>query len=164
VSTETYRINTPLGIMSACAGGGRLLSLTFTADQTAAEAESGQHDPVLRRVRLWLEAYFAGRCPVIQLPLDPAGSPFQKTVWQLLLDIPYGQKQSYGDIARRVASLRAVPHMSAQAVGQAVGKNPIAIIIPCHRVLGADGSLTGYAAGLERKKYLLRLEGCCFIE
>ena len=97
--------------------------------------------------------YFAGGVPDFTLPLNPSGTEFQRKVWEVLLGIPYGQTMTYGAIARELSC------GSAQAVGQAVGRNPIGIIIPCHRVVGADGSLTGYAEGLDRKRALLKLEG-----
>ena len=98
----------------------------------------------------WLDAYFAGAHREIDFPLSPAGTAFQRRVWALLSAIPYGETTTYGALARELG-----PKMSAQAVGQAVGRNPIAIILPCHRVLGAKGQLTGYAGGLEIKKWLL---------
>lgn len=106
----------------------------------------------------WLEAYFAGkelRCPV---PLNPSGTEFQKRIWNRLLEIPWGEACSYGDIAREITAQTGKP-MSAQAVGGAVGSNPISILIPCHRVVGAKGQLTGYAGGLHNKVWLLRHEG-----
>lgn len=122
----------------------------------AAEGET----PVLCRTKLWLDRYFAGQRPDIgELPLAPEGSEFRLQVWQLLCRIPWGQTVTYGQIARELAALRGAAAISAQAVGGAVGHNPISVIIPCHRVVGADGSLTGYAGGLERKKFLLELEG-----
>jgi len=93
------------------------------------------------------------------LPLMPAGTPFQKQVWQLLLTIPHGETKTYGNLAGEMAVILGKEKMSAQAVGQAVGKNPISILIPCHRVVGANGQLTGYASGLDRKSWLLRHEG-----
>lgn len=93
------------------------------------------------------------------LPLAPEGSEFRKAVWKILCEIPYGQVTTYGTIAKRIAKERKLEHMSAQAVGGAVGHNPVSIIIPCHRVIGADGSLTGYAGGIEKKIKLLQLEG-----
>ena len=108
----------------------------------------------------WLDAYFAGQAPSIgALPLRPEGSAFRQEVWKLLCDIPYGHVTTYGLLAQKLAARRGVPHLSAQAVGGAVGHNPLSILIPCHRVVGADGSLTGYAGGIERKKALLTLEG-----
>lgn len=105
----------------------------------------------------WLDAYFKGEAK--DLPrLAPLGTPFQEAVWQLLLEIPKGATTTYGDLARLIAAQRGKDHFSAQAIGSAVGRNPIGILIPCHRVIGADGSLTGYAGGLERKAYLLALE------
>ena len=104
-------------------------------------------------VKAWLERYFAGNPGTVEFPLSPAGTDFQRRVWAILLTIPYGQTTTYGAIAKQLRKT-----MSAQAVGQAVGKNPISIIIPCHRVLGAKGQLTGYAGGLENKKWLLRHE------
>lgn len=115
--------------------------------------------PVLLRARDWLDRYFSGKQPdITELKLAPAGSAFQMEVWQLLCQIPYGQVTTYGAIAKKLSAKKGLASMSAQAVGGAVGRNPISIIIPCHRVVGADGSLTGYAGGLERKKYLLSLE------
>ena len=109
--------------------------------------------PVLRAARLWLDAYFAGERPDAgALPLLPRGTDFQRAVWRELRTIPYGETRRYGEIAARLGS-------SARAVGSAVGRNPISLIIPCHRVLGAKGALTGYAGGLERKEALLALEG-----
>ena len=108
----------------------------------------------------WLDAYFAGRQPdVSALPMAPKGSAFARRVWQLLLEIPYGQTVTYGELAKRLAEQRGLAQLSAQAVGGAVGHNPISIIIPCHRVLGAKNQLTGYAGGLDVKTFLLKLEG-----
>lgn len=114
---------------------------------------------VLRQTKDWLDRYFRGERPTPgELPLAPEGSEFRRTVWRLLCEIPYGQTTTYGAIARTVAACRSGA-MSAQAVGDAVAHNPIAIVIPCHRVIGADGRLTGYAGGLEKKVTLLALEG-----
>jgi len=108
----------------------------------------------------WLDAYFAGERPDISyLPLAAGGTQFQQTVWQLLRQIPYGTVVTYGDVAQEVAKQMGKKRMSAQAIGGAVGHNPISLIIPCHRVVGADGSLTGYAGGLYLKKKLLQHEG-----
>lgn len=116
--------------------------------------------PLLRQAQKWLDAYFAGKAPSPDaLPLRPQGSDFQQAVWKLLLQIPYGKTVTYGQLAARIAQNRGVPAMSAQAIGGAVGKNPISIIIPCHRVLGSQGQLTGYAAGVEKKLWLLHHEG-----
>ena len=109
--------------------------------------------PVLTETARWLDVYFSGKDPDILPPLHPQGSPFRQTVWNILLTIPRGQTMTYGEIARRLGV------HSAQAVGGAVGHNPISILIPCHRVVGSDGSLTGYAGGLDRKTRLLQLEG-----
>lgn len=115
---------------------------------------------VLRQTKDWLGHYFAGEQPAIgQLPLAPKGSAFQQEVWRVLCDIPYGHLTTYGEIARKIAAQRGLASMSAQAVGGAVGHNPISIVIPCHRVVGAGGSLTGYAGGVEKKLRLLTLEG-----
>lgn len=108
----------------------------------------------------WLDRYFSGEKPEpSELSLAPAGGEFRQRVWELLLEIPYGAVVTYGDIARKIAAERGVSRMSAQAVGNAVGHNPIAIIIPCHRVVGATGSLTGYGGGIQTKVKLLELEG-----
>ncbi len=116
--------------------------------------------PVFGLVRDWLDRYFAGERPAIaRIPRAPEGSAFRRQVWDLLCEIPSGSVTTYGAIARRLADARGVPSVSAQAVGGAVGHNPISIIVPCHRVVGASGSLTGYAGGIDRKIALLRLEG-----
>ena len=119
-----------------------------------------QENAVLLRTKKWLDDYFAGRMPaLITLPLAPQGSPFRRLVWQILCQIPYGQVRTYKEIADEVASYEGKDHMSAQAVGGAIGHNPISIIIPCHRVVGVNGSLTGYAGGLDKKAALLQHEG-----
>ena len=121
---------------------------------------SGEEAEIFARTRRWLDAYFAGRQPELSaLPIAPRGSAFAQSVWQLLLEIPYGQTVTYGQLAKRLAEQRGLTRMSAQAVGGAVGHNPISVIIPCHRVLGAKNRLTGYAGGLDVKTFLLKLEG-----
>ena len=117
-------------------------------------------DHVLRLTQDWLDRYFAGGKPdVSELPLAPAGSEFRRVIWRLLCEIPYGEVVTYGELAKKAAAAIGRERMSAQAVGGAVGHNPISIIIPCHRVVGADGSLTGYAGGVDKKAWLLELEG-----
>lgn len=115
--------------------------------------------PILNQTKRWLDQYFAGDAPSpAELPLRPAGTEFRQLIWKLLLQIPYGQTVSYGSLAKKAAAILDKPRMSAQAVGGAVGANPIAIVIPCHRVVGSDGDLTGYAGGLHYKRALLELE------
>ena len=115
--------------------------------------------PVFDAARRWLDLYFAGRRPHFTPPLHLTGTEFRMAVWSLLQEIPYGETTTYGDLARQLAQRLEVPHMSAQAVGGAVGHNPISLIVPCHRVIGADGNLTGYAGGVDKKRRLLALEG-----
>ncbi len=114
--------------------------------RTLGEHIPAEH-PILSDAKRWLDLYFSGECPDFTPPLHPRGTPFQREIWQKLLEIPYGQTRSYGALG------------PARAVGAAVGRNPISIIIPCHRVVAASGRLTGYAGGLDRKTALLRLEG-----
>jgi methylated-DNA-[protein]-cysteine S-methyltransferase len=115
--------------------------------------------PVLANLCAWLDSYFAGEPQPFTGKLAPAGSAFRQEVWQELLRIPYGATTTYGAIAKELANRRGLGRFSAQAVGGAVGHNPISIVIPCHRVVGSNGSLTGYAGGLEKKQILLALEG-----
>lgn len=117
-----------------------------------------QEIPILTEAKSWLDMYFAGEEPKFTPALHPAGSPFRQAVWKMLLQIPYGQTMTYGEIAKKLAQIQKVDHMSAQAVGGAVGHNEISIIIPCHRMVGTNGSLTGYAGGLDKKIALLKLE------
>ena len=114
--------------------------------------------PVLTETARWLDVYFSGKDPGFLPPLHPQGSPFRQTVWDILLTIPRGQTMTYGEIARQLAKKQGLDRMSAQAVGGAVGHNEISIIIPCHRVVGTSGSLTGYAGGIGKKEKLLELE------
>ena len=114
---------------------------------------------VFDQTRRWLDLYFSGREPGFTPALNPAGSAFRRAVWEILLKIPYGKTTTYGQIAREIAAARGLAKMSAQAIGGAVGHNEISIIIPCHRVIGAHGNLTGYAGGIDRKIKLLQLEG-----
>ena len=107
----------------------------------------------------WRDIYFSGRNPDFEVPVRLSGTAFQLEVWEMLRDIPYGQTVTYGEIAERIAQKHGIKRMSAQAVGGAVGRNPVNIIVPCHRVVGKNGSLVGYAGGIERKRYLLLSEG-----
>ena len=115
---------------------------------------------VFGEAREWLDDYFAGKQPAIsRLPLAPIGSEFRQIVWRILTEIPYGAVTTYGEIGKQVARELGKDHMASLAVGGAVGHNPVSIIIPCHRVVGSDGSLTGYAGGLKKKIWLLEHEG-----
>ena len=115
--------------------------------------------PVFELVKKWLDIYFSGRKPDFMPPVHMIGSEFRRQVWKILREIPYGETITYGALAKRIAEEKGLKRMSAQAVGGAVGHNEISIIIPCHRVVGSDGSLTGYAGGIDKKERLLMLEG-----
>ncbi len=139
----------PLGDIALTSDGSALTGLRFAE---APCGEPAQDIPPLAEVCHWLDLYFSGAIPDFTPRLAPQGTPFQQSVWRELLTIPYGQTVSYGHIAKRISC------RSAQAVGGAVGRNPIALIIPCHRVIGSDGCLTGYVYGLDRKQWLLAHE------
>jgi methylated-DNA-[protein]-cysteine S-methyltransferase len=154
----------PLGPIMTASGGDNLVGLWFVGQKyfapNADAFEEKPELPVLLQTTRWLDRYFAGDSPSIDtLPLAPEGGPFRQTVWKLLRAIPYGQCVTYGDIAKQTAALLGKTRMSSQAIGGAVGHNPIAVIIPCHRVVGTSGSLTGYAGGIDKKVKLLQLEG-----
>ncbi len=155
----------PLGDMTLAGDGEALTGLWFdgqryfgaTLGETSEECEE-RESPVLRETKRWLEIYFGGEIPDFTPKLSLRGTAFRLSVWRILLTIPSGRTMTYGEIADRISEERGLLRMSAQAVGGAVGHNPISVIIPCHRVLGSDGSLTGYAGGVERKLWLLRHE------
>ena len=156
-----HAYQSPIGPLYIVSDGISLAKLCFDdpkpASVTAAESDSCP-DQVIRDTIRWLDIYFSGKVPDFTPKISLNGTSFQKEVWDILLTIPYGHTVSYGEIAAMIAEKRGILRMSAQAVGNAVGKNPIPIIVPCHRVIGSDGSLTGYAGGLDRKIYLLSLE------
>ena len=159
----TYRYDSPLGRILLASDGAALTGLWFEGQKYYAAALAGQHEekalPVFGQAKNWLDIYFGGKEPDFTPPLAPAGSEFRREVWELLRSIPYGKTVTYAEFASMIAERRGLAHMSAQAVGGAVGHNPISIIIPCHRVVGSSGSLTGYAGGIDRKIKLLSLEG-----
>ena len=161
VSTCPYA--SPLGGILLAADDIGLTGLWFDGQKYFAGSLPPEHTrqetPILAEARRWLDIYFAGKEPDFTPPLHPAGSAFRQEVWGLLLQIPYGKTTTYGEIARLLSKKMGRPRMSAQAVGGAVGYNEISIIIPCHRVAGANGSLTGYAGGIGKKRRLLELEG-----
>ena len=156
------RYASPLGEMTLASDGEALTGLWFEGQKAPVDAsrarEAEEPLPVFMETARWLDAYFSGKAPGFTPALRLEGTPFRREVWALLLTIPYGQTTSYGALAKRLAEGRGVPRTSAQAVGGAVGANPVSLIVPCHRVVGADGSLTGYAGGLDRKRRLLELE------
>ena len=162
------RYASPLGELTMESDGESLTGLWFEGeifarahapapDGTAKQRE--ERLPPFDEARRWLDSYFSGRAPDFTPPISPAGSDFQRAVWKILLSIPFGHTMTYGEVAGVIARQRGLARMSAQAVGGAVGRNPISIIVPCHRVAGADGSLTGYGGGMDRKQKLLALEG-----
>lgn len=159
---QKCNIRTPLGEMVAMVEQDSLCGLWFAGQKYAPEDIRNwkQHEghPLFVRLRSQLASYFAGQLSAFDVPLAPRGTPFQMAVWALLRAIPAGELTTYGALARKMATQSEGRIPSAQAVGGAVGHNPISIIIPCHRVVGANGSLTGYAGGLDRKAALLALE------
>ena len=152
----------PIGDILLAADDAGLTGLWFQGQKYFArglEKEQEERNlPVFDQTKTWLDLYFSGKEPDFLPPLHLIGTDFQKQVWEILLAIPYGKTTTYGKIAGQIAQRRGLAHMSAQAVGGAVGHNPISIIVPCHRVLGTDGSLTGYAGGVDKKIHLLSLE------
>ena len=161
VSICKYR--SPLGDLLLAADEEGLTGLWFVGQKYYAnglpDGSIWQETKILTETRSWLDIYFSGKEPKFTPPLHPAGTDFRQAVWKMLLQIPYGQTVTYGEIAQQLAAERGISTMSAQAVGGAVGHNKISIIIPCHRVIGADGNLTGYAGGIDKKIALLKLEG-----
>jgi len=155
-------IDTPLGAMTAAARENGLIGLWFVGQRYyPAGTDLWVCEPdhaIFEQTRDYLALYFSGTAGAPEVRLAPSGSSFQKTVWDILTRIPTGQVATYGQIAQYIARNRGLASMSAQAVGGAVGHNPISILIPCHRVVGANGSLTGYAGGLDKKAALLRIE------
>ena len=155
--------SSPLGEILLSADEASLTGLWFVGQKHFASFLKGDEQiadlPVFAETKYWLDIYFTGRKPDFTPNLHMIGTDFQLAVWRILLTIPHGQTVTYGQIAEKLAAERDVPKMSARAVGGAVGCNHISLIIPCHRVIGASGSLTGYAGGVERKVKLLQLEG-----
>lgn len=158
-----YHYKSPLGGMTMASDGTSLTGLWFDGQkyfaEGLAETAAAKTLPVFDEAVRWLDIYFGGRRPDFTPLLNLEGTAFRKEVWKLLLQIPYGQTTTYGELAAQLAALKGLKRMSAQAVGGAVGHNPISIIVPCHRVVGTGGSLTGYAGGLPKKLALLKLEG-----
>lgn len=157
-----HRIPSPMGAVTMASDGKSLIGLWIDGQKydraTLAECREERELPVFRQTEEWLRIYFSGKEPDFMPPLAPRGTAFRQEVWELLREIPYGGTVTYGSIAAEIAKKHGKERMSAQAVGGAVGHNPISILIPCHRVIGADGSLTGYAGGVDKKAALLALE------
>ena len=159
-------LESPVGPLWLTAQGGALTGCWFVNGRFPPELPPQPpretDDPVLAAAKAWLEIYFSGRDPGPTPPLAAEGTPFRQGVWRRLAQVPWGTTTSYGALAADIAAEKGIPKMSARAVGGAVGRNPISLFLPCHRVLGADGRLTGYGGGLENKIYLLKLEGIPF--
>lgn len=160
--TYTHHYDSPLGGILLAADDVGLTGLWFDGQKYFARGLSNeriaQETSVLAEAKRWLDIYFTGKKPDFTPPLHPIGSAFRRSVWDILLRIPYGQTITYGEIARQLAEKQGRPRIAAQAVGGAVGHNKISIIIPCHRVVGTNGSLTGYAGGIDKKVKLLEWE------
>lgn len=159
------KYTSPVGMLTLASDGTNLAGLwiegqKYFEDTISETMESRDELFIFCAAKSWLDRYFAGEHPSIsELPLRPVGNEFRQNVWKFLCEIPYGEVSTYGAIARKMALVMGKQSMSSQAVGGAVGHNPISIIIPCHRVVGANGSLTGYAGGIEIKRKLLKHEG-----
>jgi len=157
-----HHYDSPLGGITMASDGTALTGLWFDGQKYFAAHLSSDHEekalPIFEQADQWLDIYFTGKAPDFTPPLHMRATPFQKAVWDILLTIPYGKTLTYGEIADRIAEQRGLSRMSAQAVGGAVGHNLISLIIPCHRVVGSNGSLTGYAGGIDKKMKLLTLE------
>lgn len=161
----TTEFTSPFGLITLAAHQEKLVAVwienqKYFGETVTTKLIKNNDLPIFKQTIHWLTEYFAGKSPSLnQLPLAPWGNPFRQMVWQILCNIPYGQLTTYGEIAKQVAQKMNKTTMSAQAIGGAVAHNPISIIIPCHRVVGSNGSLTGYAGGIETKIKLLTLEG-----
>ena len=161
--TYISKINSPIGTLTIATDGKNLTGLWMNEQKYFGSTLDNDYQennslPIITQTKKWLKQYFAGQNPKIDFPLAPQGSDFRQMVWNILLKIPYGKLTTYGDIAKQI-SKQTGKEASAQAVGGAVGHNPISIIIPCHRVVGSNDSLTGYAGGINKKIKLLELEG-----
>lgn len=156
------RYTSPIGKITMASDGEALTGLWFDGQKYFAlylDKDNEEKDlPIFDMAKKWLDIYFSGKEPNFKLPLKFTGSEFQNEVWEILYAIPYGKTVTYGEIAKELANRRGIGKMSAQAVGGAVGKNEISVIVPCHRVVGSNGSLTGYAGGIDKKISLLKLE------
>lgn len=161
IYTQWY--NSPLGRILLAADDTKLTGVWFDGEKYFAQHLGTQYEekniPILEQTKRWFDTYFSGKEPDFTVPFHFNGTEFQNEVWSILCTIPYGKTMTYGEIAKRIAAKRGITRMAAQAVGGAVGHNEISIIVPCHRVIGTDGSLTGYAGGLDKKIKLLTLEG-----
>ena len=159
-----YHYDSPLGGIMLASGGEALKGLWFEGQKyfgstlATSEKQVEKKLPVFEETVQWLDIYFSGKKPDFLPPLSMQTTPFRRTVWEMMLTIPYGQTMTYGEIAGKIAGENGISRTSARAVGNAVGHNPLSLIIPCHRVLGAGGSLTGYAGGLDKKIWLLEME------
>lgn len=160
--TYFYDYNSPLGKITMASDGEALIGLWFEGQKYFKASIKGEGEkkslPIFDETIKWLDIYFSGKEPDFTPKLLVTGTPFRKAVAEIMLTIPYGKTMTYGEIAKKIAKINGTEKMSAQAVGGAVGHNSISIIIPCHRVVGTNGSLTGYAGGTERKIELLKLE------
>jgi len=160
---HTCHYDSPLGGITLAADGVSLTGLWFDGQKHFASTLAPVHEekplPVFDAAKRWLDVYFGGIVPGFTPPLNLKTSPFRRAVCAILLTIPFGRTMTYGEIARILAEKNGLRRMSAQAVGGAVGHNPVSLIVPCHRVIGANGNLTGYGGGIERKLRLLELEG-----
>lgn len=158
----SFHYNSPLGGITLASDGALLTGLWFDAQKYFADTLDrkckNRNLPIFEQTVKWLDLYFNGKQPCFTPPIYMKTTEFRKSVWEILLTIPYGHTITYGEIADIIAKQKGLSKMSAQAVGGAVGHNSISIIIPCHRVVGANGSLTGYAGGIEKKVALLTIE------
>lgn len=154
-----YYYESPVGMLELVSDGQSLTAILFSNQQTDEHTrQENEQLPIFKQTTAWLDEYFQGHKPDVIVPLNPQGSEFQQHVWSELQSIPYGELTTYGDIAKKVGRLLNKPKMSAQAVGGAVGSNPLSIIVPCHRVVGKNGSLTGFGGTIDNKIKLLELE------
>lgn len=158
----TYHYTSPLGRITLASNGTELTGLWFDGQKyfgaTIPKEHIEKNLPIFDQSTDWLDLYFSGKKPDFTPPLSMETTPFRQLVWKIMLTIPYGETMTYGEIADKIAKQKGLPKMSAQAVGDAAGHNCITLIIPCHRVVGTNGSLTGYAGGIDKKIQLLKLE------
>ena len=158
----TCKCSSPLGDILLAADEVGLTGLWFEGQKyfanTLPDEHISQETHILAEAKKWLDIYFSGVEPDFQIPIHLEGTDFQMCVWEMLCTIPYGETTTYGAIAKQIAHDRGISKMSSQAVGNAIGRNPVSVIVPCHRVIGAKGNLTGYAGGIERKAELLKIE------